>query len=306
MTATTFSQGVATSLFDQVTELIDASDIHSGMTQLFEGLHALRQQLPPDQWRQVVAEAAEHRLRDRIHQDPITNRSFNKPSGYAGDARLLDLIYGLDPTNQLAKTSPLGKELHQWLIQEQAALATQERLRIVGERISRGAATRSDFSVLSIACGHLREVQYVAEPIRRFVGLDQDNTSLSEVNSHSPWIETTKTEVRRVIGGRYQDGPFDFVYAAGLFDYLEYRTAERLTQIMFGLLKPGGSLLAANFLPDIPAVGFMETFMGWDLIYRSDEELSQCAAGIDQSLVHDVSTFHDSNDNIVFLEVTRR
>jgi hypothetical protein len=36
------------------------------------------------------------------------------------------------------------------------------------------------------------------------------------------------------------------------------------------MLKPGGRLLVANFLHDLPNVGYMESFMGWPLIYRSD------------------------------------
>ena len=50
-------------------------------------------------------------------------------------------------------------------------------------------------------------------------------------------------------------GQFDLIYSAGLYDYLETPVAERLPQVLFDLLNPGGQLLYANFAPDIPAVG---------------------------------------------------
>ena len=43
-------------------------------------------------------------------------------------------------------------------------------------------------------------------------------------------------------------GQFDFVYAAGLFDYLSAPVASALTGRMFEMTRPGGLMLIPNFL----------------------------------------------------------
>jgi len=52
--------------------------------------------------------------------------------------------------------------------------------------------------------------------------------------------------------------PLTAMRAAGLFDYLLQRLAQRLTRAMFDLLHPGGRMLVTNFVPLIPDIGYME------------------------------------------------
>ena len=41
------------------------------------------------------------------------------------------------------------------------------------------------------------------------------------------------------------------------------------------MLKENGRLLIANFMPSNPDMGYMEAFMGWELLYRTREEFEQ-------------------------------
>ncbi len=75
---------------------------------------------------------------------------------------------------------------------------------------------------------------------------------------------------------------------------------------MFAALRPHGTLLLANFLPDIPDVGYMESFMDWHLIYRTDQEMLELADALPKTDVASVRQFRDSQNTITFLEVTRR
>ena len=65
------------------------------------------------------------------------------------------------------------------------------------------------------------------------------------------------------------------MYSAGLYDYLEPAVAKRLTKTMFEVLRPGGRLIVSNFLPQVADAGYMETYMGWELIYRTVEDLEE-------------------------------
>jgi hypothetical protein len=62
----------------------------------------------------------------------------------------------------------------------------------------------------------------------------------------------------------------------------------------------------ANFLPGILDVGYMETYMDWQLIYRDRNEMLDLAADIPQEAIHDIRIFCEEGQNIIFLQLTRR
>jgi extracellular factor (EF) 3-hydroxypalmitic acid methyl ester biosynthesis protein len=47
-------------------------------------------------------------------------------------------------------------------------------------------------------------------------------------------------------GAGFEVGGYDFVYCAGLFDYLSDRICRRLLEVFYDLLAPGGLLVATN------------------------------------------------------------
>jgi extracellular factor (EF) 3-hydroxypalmitic acid methyl ester biosynthesis protein len=67
---------------------------------------------------------------------------------------------------------------------------------------------------------------------------------------------------------------YDLIYCAGLFDYLEDRICKKLMDYFYGLLAPGGLLVATNVTPSNPIINIMESFMEWHLIYRSPEQIA--------------------------------
>jgi hypothetical protein len=96
------------------------------------------------------------------------------------------------------------------------------------------------------------------------------------------------------------------VYSTGLFDYVPAPAAQRLTWALFQLLRPRGRLLLANFLPGIPDLGYMESYMDWKLLYRTRKEMLEMAQDIPQAALHDIRLFAEENQNIIFLQITRR
>jgi extracellular factor (EF) 3-hydroxypalmitic acid methyl ester biosynthesis protein len=72
------------------------------------------------------------------------------------------------------------------------------------------------------------------------------------------------------------------------------------------MLNPGGRLLIANFLPNISSAGYMEAFMDWWLIYRTEAELLRLAETLPGEQVETTDLFVEENKNIAFLEVTRK
>jgi SAM-dependent methyltransferase len=298
-------------LFDRVYDQVNNYRVDEGMHNLTRGLFGLRRSARSEEWREFAQRVwQEHPLKQLAHQDPFTRRAFEKPRGYAGDAELIDYIYGLQ--RMPSDTTCLGAAIFSFWLQALAPQAVRTRRDILAAYIDAVAARVNRPRILAIACGHLREAQKsVAVRIGRigqFVALDQDRASLAlvEREQSANGVEAVHGSVKSILKGETNFEDFDFVYSTGLYDYLPQPVAIDLSTKLFGMLKPGGQLLVANFLHDVPDVGYMESFMGWPLIYRSDEELAGVTQGIPAAQIAAQRTFHDRFDNVVFLEVEKR
>jgi extracellular factor (EF) 3-hydroxypalmitic acid methyl ester biosynthesis protein len=68
---------------------------------------------------------------------------------------------------------------------------------------------------------------------------------------------------------------FDFVYCAGLFDYLPDVVCQRLVPVFYSWVAPGGLLLITNVDPSNPIKHGMEHLLDWHLIYRGSREAAR-------------------------------
>lgn len=96
---------------------------------------------------------------------------------------------------------------------------------------------------------------------------------------------------------------FDFVYSAGLYDYLEDPFALLVTQKLIEMVRPGGRLLIGNYTPNTVDTGYMEAFMGWKLLYRDHAEMLQLAA---HRRVDQASIIADSTGAVIYLDARVR
>ena len=294
-------------------ELAGASSASKDLIEkLFRELRDMRLKASPREWKTFVKEVVpKHPLKEFLHQDPFSRHSFEKPRGYAGDAELLDYIYGDSKANI---STEYGQMIFEYTTNAPASRAVRYRRDLIATMIDQLAEEKEAPRILSLACGHLREAHLskaVQEGrIKEYLAIDQDAQSLSVVATNFSGLKVTplRHSVRDFIAGRHLDtlGTFDFIYAAGLYDYLPQPHAQKLTKCMFDRLQPEGKLLIANFLPDIPDVGYMETFMAWQLIYRNRSELFDVSALIPDSAVREEKAFIEDNQSIIFLEMVKK
>lgn len=271
-----------------------------------------RAALEPERWAAFVQQCRQHPVAALLLEDPLTRRSFAKPRGYPGDAGLLDIIYSRDwREDGSGQPTPRGLELFRHTIECQAPAAVRHRRELLAGLIDEVAQARPAAHLMSVACGHLRELELSAamreRRIGRFVGLDQDRSSLEVVRRAWPdhGVETVAGSVKALWSVPLREQRFDFVYTAGLYDYLDDRFAARLTTRLFQLLQPGGRLLVANFHPSVADVGYMETFMDWKLIYRDQAAMEQLAAGLGGAVAGQ-RIFSDPSGAVLYLQLERR
>jgi SAM-dependent methyltransferase len=283
----------------------------SALESLFTGLRNRRNAESLADWHALVARCRTHPLIDIVHQDPFTYRAFSKPRGYAGDAVMMDYIYGREDDRPAPESTPIGRAVFDYTTSAPASEGVRARRGFVADFLDQAASGASGLHVLSIAAGHLREADLSAAVRRRrfgrFVALDADAESLREVAAcyGRCGVEPVHASFTRILAGRLALGTFDVIYSMGLLDYLNESIATRLVTHLFGMLRPGGHLVLANFLPAVRDVGYMEAFMDWNLVYRSRRDMVAMTMGVPEADVRSTSLFAEENRNIVFLDMQK-
>lgn len=98
------------------------------------------------------------------------------------------------------------------------------------------------------------------------------------------------------------DQKFDLIYSAGLYDYLRYGGAKKLTKNLFDLLNPAGTLIVGNFSPANPLdLRFpMEYLYDWMLIYRDESEMYRLADSVPESEIAQMRCFRNHLASTIF------
>ena len=288
---------------DQVTKAVD---------QLFHSLRDLRLSVTEDHWKDMVRIGRAHPLREWVHQDPFTSRAYEKPRGYAGDAVMMDYIYGREEGWDAPPATEVGQAVFDYTTGAPASAGVRERRCYIAELLDKIGRTKPSSHVLSVAAGHLREaslsVSVRRQQFGRFVAMDTDKESVKEIDQRYGryGIQSVVANARQMLTGKLDLGTFDLVYSTGLYDYLADDTGKQLTANLFRALHSGGKLVVANFLPGVRDVGYMEMYMGWHLIYRDRAEMMVLAENIPASQIEEIRIIVERNENVVIMEMTKR
>lgn len=237
---------------------------------------------------------AQTSLHPLLLRAPFVYRTFAKPLGYAGDYEMVNQILA-DPRQG---NSTYFQIINAFFLKAAVAQAHRNRIDILVEYLGRAAAVaRSEgrkVRVLNVACGPAIEIQ-------RFIASDPNASSLefTLLDFSEPTLEYTRSciadaalrggksvEVEYVQESVHQllkraskredgldSGVFDFVYCAGLFDYLSDKVCSRLLDYFVVRTRPGGSVMVTNVHSINPQKNVMEHLLEWHLIYRDEAGL---------------------------------
>jgi extracellular factor (EF) 3-hydroxypalmitic acid methyl ester biosynthesis protein len=249
-------------------------------------------------------------LRLALREDPFSNRAVSRPRGYPGDAVLLDMAYRIVGPPEF--TSNIGRMAFEATTNSPGSRSVRARKLCVAKFIDSVADEIDKARIVSVACGHLRELDcskaFTEGKLSGFLGVDQDADSIAVVENiyGSRGVNARCATLKDFLQQKVDAGPFHGIYSVGLFDYLDDTTAAKATSAMFRMLAPGGRLLIANLAPSLADIPYMEAIMDWWMIYRSESQLAGIVAkaiGIDAA---DVRTFSDVLGNVAFAEIRRR
>lgn len=255
---------------------------------------------------------------------PFVYRTFHKPLGYAGDYEMVNMIL----REPCEGASLFAKLVNVCFLKNPPAEAHRNRIRrLVGlleaetARVNReGRRAR----ILNLGCGPAKEIHdFLAgsdlSSEADFLLLDFNEETLDHA---SRTLTAAKAAHRRDTGlsflrrsvhqvlkdaGRPGAEPgaqrYDFVYCAGLFDYMSDRICRRLMNIFHEWLAPGGLLLATNVDAAKPFRHSMEMLLEWHLNCRTRAQLETL---LPESAAPETSriTAEDTGVN-VFIEVRK-
>lgn len=230
---------------------------------------------------------------DIILASEFLRRTNLKPSGYAGDSTMMRMLY----ENAFRGPTIFSRFMHRHPVESVAAQAVRNRVGLLSQRISRAGRARpgKPVRVMSVAAGpawELRDVFRSREDLGRYdvTLLDQDPMALADAEATiasiqaqqgaAPKVQLVRDSVRTMLrdprlGERL--GKFDVLYSMGLFDYLTAPTAKAVLKRLYDLVAPGGELIVGNFHTSNPTRMYMEYWMDWVLIYRSEEQMQELA-----------------------------
>jgi extracellular factor (EF) 3-hydroxypalmitic acid methyl ester biosynthesis protein len=243
-------------------------------------------------------------LRRHLHPlllcSPFAYRTYQKPLGYAGDYEMVNMIVR-DPREG---ASLFAKLVNVWLLQQAPAKAHRNRIAYLCERLltealrvsNKGAKVR----VLNIACGPAIELQRFLKEHDlsnrvEFSLIDFNDETLqhagaaiakikSEHQRLTP-VQLIRKSVHQMLkeagkrAQRVSEQRFDFVYCAGLFDYLPDAVCKKLLSVFYDWVAPQGLLLVTNVDATQPFHRSMEYILEWHLICRSSQQVSRMIEG---------------------------
>jgi extracellular factor (EF) 3-hydroxypalmitic acid methyl ester biosynthesis protein len=242
----------------------------------------------------AFAQAAIHPL---VLRAPFVYRTFAKPLGYAGDYQMVNQILG-DPREG---PSTYFEMVNFMFLQAGVAQGHRNRVDILETKLQHLAResrdARKPLRILNVGCGPAVEIQRLVVSDLPLDHLDvvlmdfSDETLLYAsqcIGAAAESVERDRLQVSLRHESVHQllkrssreqavdiQDQFDFIYCAGLFDYLADKACSRLLSYFERHLKPGGSMLVTNVHSSNPERHWMEHFLEWYLIYRDEQGLER-------------------------------
>ncbi len=245
---------------ESILELRDS--IAPAVSSLFDRFEETASKIPDD-LQSIHRTYSRRQMHPLILCSPFVYRSFQKPLGYAGDYEMVNMMLR-DP---FEGGSLFAKIVNLWFVNSPPCEAHRNRIKFLmkklNEETQRVSRENRKIRVMDMACGPAKEVQnFLTQDDlcekAEFTLLDfNDETleytgktleSIKRNHRRGTQVKMVKKSVNHILKESFKPSAppsgesYDFIYCAGLFDYLEDRICKKLMDYFYGLLAPGGLL----------------------------------------------------------------
>lgn len=258
-------------------------------------------------------------LNSLLLTSPFVKHCQQRPYGYSGDYEMVLKV--LD--KEVEGTSPLGKLINVYAWNTGAAAAHRNRIGYLTEKIQEVFQKKENPRVLSIGCGPSREIKLFFEKhlsdkeclftlvdfdARALAHCQEELLSVAKLKCSKARFGFVNKSIRQIIKSERCDSNFDqydFIYCAGLFDYLSDPFCKRLLEIMYSQLVEDGLLIATN-VTGLNYYRYYMEFMGeWYLTHRSNNDMLNLARHLQKSQGAKLEIVSDQTGVNAFLNVRK-
>jgi extracellular factor (EF) 3-hydroxypalmitic acid methyl ester biosynthesis protein len=216
----------------------------------------------------------------------LTDRSFTKPRGYAGDFYTIELVYQDSPKGD----GRLGRYIDRWFLDMPVTRGVMNRRGLLGKAIKEIMAAwnkAEPMLITNLASGPAREVfdlfAEAAPPNLHATLVDIDHealaftANLAKERGLTDQLTFAQDNVVRLSQGRGKTvlSPQQMIYSIGLCDYLKDSIVVTLLNWIYDQLLPGGTVVLGNLDVSNPNKAFMDHVLEWPLIYRTADQLRE-------------------------------
>ncbi|MAX23180.1 MAG: SAM-dependent methyltransferase [Phycisphaeraceae bacterium] len=257
----------------------------------------------PEELIEIHKAFAQAEIHPLIMISPFMHRTYEKPLGYAGDYEMVNMLLR-DPWEG---ANTYAKLINAILVKSDTAQAHRNRIDLLVQRLSNEcqrvkAQGRDRIKILNVGCGPAAELVRFIRNSDLSDMLDIEMMDFNEetlVYAENEIIKAIK-ECKRKTNVRFvhlsihdllratsrQSEPlplalnYDYVYCAGLFDYLPDKRCQRLIKLFYQWVNPGGMVAITNVHPKHSIKGFLEHIQEWVVILRTEDELLRLAGDL--------------------------
>jgi len=268
----------------QYSEIMERSLDHLNTQILLKG-YCLEELMPDRKIMQKVKDKFRQLIGTWIYKSSIVKRGFEKPRGYPGDYKMLEIVY-----DNKSISKGIGVYFDNNFLKSPYAVAVRIRKNRLREMLQGyiNKTTLNRVNILNIACGSCREIKELLPALKTkssivFYCLDWDEEALKfsqdtllGVAPKNIEFKFIKEDIMNLVKNESSSqtlGKENLIYSIGLIDYLPDMVLKKLIYALYQLLQKDGKLILTHknrdkTFPPLPP----DWFCDWKFVPRNKEE----------------------------------
>jgi extracellular factor (EF) 3-hydroxypalmitic acid methyl ester biosynthesis protein len=218
-------------------------------------------------------------------QSYLAYRAYHKLPGYAGDHQTIQLIYDNKPRGKTL----FAKCMDNFFLSALESEAVRNRSKYLEKKIKHFIKQNNRAKIVSFGCGTAQEIRNLLLNQPSLLKdseihlIDQDVEALKNAQKLIKKILTEKQTnsniyyhnwgIKNILKNGFTFGKADFIYSAGVYDYLSDKVCYKLTSTFFDLLNSNGMIIIGNFNTNTPEHLVRTIILDWNLNLRDKKKL---------------------------------
>jgi len=219
-----------------------------------------------------------------LFQSNNFKRGFEKPRGYPGDYKMLEIVYDDQELSQ-----GMGKFIDRYGLDVPYSVGIRARKDSMKDLLYNfiNNSNEEHLSIVNLASGGCRDIREMLKLPLHYKGnaqitcIDQDEDAINFSRKKLSALDKGNTRINLIQGNILKlesldigkENSIDLIYSIGIADYLQDRMLKKIFRGCYNLIKPGGKLIVAYKDKDRHKPIELDWYADWCFIPRNEQEL---------------------------------